>query len=148
MDSRSQSNPLRRTFLISSASPHYETPQISLVNHTTMVDLSQNVRNTALRRRTYPFSTRILTCFPFGKFQLGFALGPANPQLTIQQIETDQLIGFTPLLLRNPSPLGGLYISTSFVATIGKILISARSTQPHGHASALTEHLSTLPFGI
>lgn len=139
--------PLRRTFPTSSASPHYKTPQTSLVNHISMVGLSRSVRYWASRCRSYPSSNWILTVFPFGKLQLGFTLGPANPQLTIQQLETGKAC-FVPLLLRNPCPLGGLYISTSFVATIGKILIPARSTQPHGHASALAEHLSTLPFGI
>ena len=80
-----------------------------------MVDLSQNVRNAALRRRSYPSSTRILTCFPFSKLQLGFTLGPANPQLTIQQIETENLvdIGIIELFRTYVVPLDQLL---SFIA--------------------------------
>ena len=96
-------------------------------------------RHTRKRRAGFrPFrldGAGILTCFPFGRLWLRTPLGPANPRLTNIAEETWPLrrSGFSP----------------DYAATIARILVSARSTPPHGDASTLAERPPTeSPCGV
>ncbi len=77
----------------------------------------------------------ILTCFPFGVLQLGYALGPANPRLTNIAVE--------------PWPLRRSGFSPDSAATFARILVGAWSTGAHAPASAHAPRPPTysLPHG-
>jgi hypothetical protein len=76
----------------------------------------------------------ILTCFPFAKSQLGFDLGPPNPQLID--------------IVEEPLPLRRQGFSPCFVATTARILDPNRSTGPHGPASAQPGRPPTSSFKL
>lgn len=82
-----------------------------------------------LRCRTYHYSTRISTRFPFDYDQLRRVLGPTNPQLIISAEE--------------PLPIRRQGFSPCFAATTNGILIRERSTIPYNIASAHTRRLAT-----
>lgn len=84
-----------------------------------------------LRYRTYIHGTGILTGFPFDSYLLGAALGPPNPRLTT--------------IAEEPLPLRRLGFSPNFLATTARILVSGRSTRPHGLASTPPQRSSTPP---
>ena len=70
-------------FLLSPGSPHYGSPPVSGVRQgDSLARSSPKRRERDLRCRTYLRGAGILTCFPFGLFELRQALGPANPGLT------------------------------------------------------------------
>ena len=75
-----------------------------------------------LRCRAYRGGAGILTGFPFGRWELPPALGPANSRLT-------KIAGKT-------LPLRPWGFSPHFAATTARILVTAWSTRAHARASA------------
>ena len=126
MDSRNNLKPqYKGPVTPSPGSPHYETPQVSTLRH-------RDGNGQAVRK--FPkgallLGSGILTGFPFPHLFLRAQLGSTNPQQ----------INFTgePLLFRR------LGFSPNSFATPGRIFYAARSTPPHGEASALAVCLPT-----
>ena len=117
-------------FALSPGSHHYGPPQAYTLRWSDSSTWPTPRRQRrALRRRTYPGGTGILTRFPFGCVELRTPLGPANPRLTNIAEET--------------SPLRRWGFSPHFAATTAGILTLARSTGAYAPASTQARRLPT-----
>ena len=124
MGTRDQENPPKgRPIEPPSPSHHYGSPgtSVHLGGATTPLSLPRSVRRSPWRYRTYLRGRGILTPFPFGRYQLGPALGPANSRLTT--------IAGKPLPFRREG------FSPSFAITAAGICTRGGSSGPHGPPS-------------
>ena len=80
------------------------------------------------------YGTGILTCFPFDVLELGFALGPTNPQLTN--------------IAEEPLPLRWMGFSPTMLLLLPEFLFLQGPLDLTTQASTHAGHLPTrLPFG-
>ena len=117
-------------FALSPGSHHYGSPQVYMLRWSDSSTWPTSKRQEeALRCRTYPGGTGILTRFPFERVELRTSLGPADPRLTNVAEET--------------LPLRRWGFSPHFAATTAGILTLARSTGAHAPASTQARRLPT-----